>query len=44
MIINLKDFEKLLAQQKVYDAWQYVQSLAETLTYMMISCELLEKV
>lgn len=44
MTIDLKAFQKSLAQQKVYDAWQYVQSLRETLTYMNVSYELLEKV
>lgn len=44
MIIDLKDFQKSLAQHKVYDAWQYVESLRETLTYMNVSCELLENV
>lgn len=44
MTIDLKAFQKSLAEQKVYDAWQYVESLRETLTYMNISCELLEKV
>ncbi|MBU3130561.1 hypothetical protein [Clostridium tagluense] len=44
MTIDLNAFQKSLAQHKVYDAWQYVESLRETLTYMNISCELLEKV
>jgi len=44
MNIDLKTFQKSLAQHKVYDAWQYIESLRETLTYMNISCELLEKV
>ncbi|WP_346879907.1 hypothetical protein [Clostridium sp. UBA3061] len=44
MTIDLKAFQKSLAQQKVYDAWQYVESLRETLTYMSVSCGLLEKV
>lgn len=44
MTIDLKTFQKSLAQQKVYDAWQYVESLGETLTYMNVSCELLEKI
>lgn len=42
--MDLANFQKVLAQNKVYDAWQYVQSLNETLTYMNISVELLEKV
>lgn len=44
MAINLKDFQKALAQYKVYDAWQYVESLNEMLTYMKASFALLEKV
>lgn len=44
MAINLKDFQKALAQYKVYDAWQYVESLNEMLTYMKASFNLLEKV
>lgn len=44
MTIDLKTFQRSLAQQKVYDAWQYVESLRETLTFMNLSCELLEKV
>lgn len=42
--MNLASFQKTLAQNKVYDAWQYVQSLNETLAYMNMSGELLEKV
>lgn len=44
MAINYKDLEKALAQNKVYNAWQYVQSLNETLTYMNVSYEMLKKV
>lgn len=44
MSIDLKAFQKSLAEQKVYDAWQYVESLGETLTYMNVSYKLLEKV
>ena len=44
MAVNFKDIEKVLAQNKVYDAWQYVQSLYETLSYMTISYEMLTKV
>jgi len=36
--------ERKLAEKKVYDAWQYVKSLQETLTYMAASYELLVKV
>lgn len=42
--MNFASLQKVLAQNKVYDAWQYVQSLAETLDYMNMSAELLEKV
>ncbi len=44
MAINYKDLEKELAQNKVYNAWQYVQSLNETLMYMNVSYEMLKKV
>lgn len=44
MNIDLKAFQNALAQQKVYDAWQYVESLRELLTYMNVSRELLKKV
>lgn len=44
MGFDLKKFQKELAQQKVYDTWQYVNSLGEMLTYMNLSCELLDKV
>ena len=37
--INYKDLEKALAQNKVYNAWQYVRSLNETLIYMNVSYE-----
>ena len=39
--MNFVSLQKALAQNKVYDAWQYVQSLAETLGYMNMSAELL---
>lgn len=42
--MNFANFQKVLAQNKVYDAWQYVQSLKETLAYMNMSVELLENV
>ena len=42
--MDFSSFQKTLAQNKVYDAWQYVQSLNETLAYMNMSAELLEKV
>ena len=44
MAFDLKKFQKELAQQKAYDTWQYVNSLREMLTYMNMSCELLDKV
>lgn len=44
MAFDLKKLQKELAQQKVYDTWQYVNSLREMLTYMNMSCELLDKV
>ncbi len=44
MAINYKDLEKKhFAQNKVYNAWQYVQSLNETLMYMNVSYEMLKK-
>lgn len=44
MSFDYKEFQKELAQQKVYDTWQYVNSLLEMLTYMRLSSELIEKV
>lgn len=44
MNINLKDLQKDLSANKVYDAWQYVESLLETLDYMELSYALLGKV
>lgn len=44
MNIDTKKLEKVLAENKVYDAWQYVQSLMETLDYMSVSYEMLAKV
>lgn len=44
MPIDIKTLEKTLAEYKVYDAWQYVESLRETLGYMNVSCEMLFKV
>lgn len=41
---DIKKFEKIIAENKVYDAWQYVQSLLETLVYMSVSYEMLLKV
>ena len=42
--MNFQSLQKVLAQNKVYDAWQYVQSLEETLAYMNMSAELIKKV
>lgn len=44
MTIDVKLLEKTLAQHKVYDAWQYVQSLQETLNYMKTSYNMLIKI
>lgn len=44
MNIDFKQLEKKLAEQKVYDAWQYVKSLHETLGYMTMSYNLLNKI
>lgn len=44
MNIDFKQLEKKLAEQKVYDAWQYVKSLHETLGYMSISYKLINKI
>lgn len=44
MSLDFKEFEKNLAVNKVYNAWQYVESLRETLGYMSISYEMLLKV
>ncbi|WZL73403.1 hypothetical protein QBE52_01315 [Clostridiaceae bacterium 35-E11] len=41
MSIDLKLLRKRLAEHKVYDAWQYVNSLQETLTYMNVSYKML---
>lgn len=44
MNIDFKLLEKTLAEHKVYDAWQYVESLNETLGYMSMSYNLINKV
>ncbi|MCH1978246.1 hypothetical protein MCG44_00565 [Lawsonibacter sp. OA9] len=44
MAVDLKEFKKKLAENKVYDAWQYVESLKETLGYMSVSYDMLVKV
>lgn len=44
MRLNLKEFQKELAHQKVYDTWQYIDSLREILSYMELSYQLLVNV
>ena len=44
MTIDFNELERKLAKNKVYNAWQYVQSLCETLEYMEVSYEMLDKV
>lgn len=44
MVVDFKELQNKLAENKVYDAWQYVQSLIETLTFMNASYTLLENV
>lgn len=44
MNFDIKEFQKELAHQKVYDTWQYVDSLREMLTYMELSYQLLVNV
>jgi len=44
MTFNYNVLERKLAEQKVYDVWQYAKSLQETLSYMDSSYELLRKV
>jgi len=44
MRLDIKEFQKELAHQKVYDTWQYVDSLREMLTYMDLSYQLLVNV
>jgi len=44
MAIDINLLERTLAEHKVYDAWQYVQSLQETLSYMKTSYSMLIKV
>jgi len=40
MSVDLKDLQLKLAEQKVYDAWQYVESLCKYIKYMRISQDL----
>ena len=44
MEVDFKQIERALAEYKVYDAWQYIESLGETLGYMTLSRELVEDV
>lgn len=44
MSIDISALERALAEHKVYDAWQYVKSLQETLGYMSMSYNMLTKV
>lgn len=44
MAIDIGSLKKALAEHKVYDAWQYVESLQETLGYMSVSYNMLIKV
>lgn len=44
MPIDISRLERTLAEYKVYDAWQYVKSLQETLGYMSVSYNMLLKV
>ncbi|MEC0106883.1 hypothetical protein P4H27_08020 [Paenibacillus taichungensis] len=44
MAVDFKLLERTLAEHKVYDAWQYVKSLHETLGYMNMSYNLINKV
>ena len=44
MPIDISRLERTLAEHKVYDAWQYVKSLQETLGYMSVSYKMLLKV
>ena len=42
MSVDLKDLQLKLAEYKVYDAWQYVNSLQRYLEYMKLSYELID--
>ena len=44
MTVDFNELERKLAENKVYNAWQYVQSPCETLGYMEVSYEMLGKV
>lgn len=41
MSIDIKELQKELAHQKVYDTWQYIDSLREMLAYMDLANQLL---
>ena len=43
MSVDLKLLQQKLAEYKVYDAWQYVQGLMESMRYAHLSKELTEK-
>lgn len=42
MSVDLKDLQLKLAEHKVYDAWQYVNSLQHYLEYMKLSYKLID--
>lgn len=44
MSIDISVLQRALAKHKVYNAWQYVESLQETLGYMSVSYNMLTKV
>ena len=44
MSVNLQLLQQELAHYKVYDAWQYVQGLMESMRYANLSRDLAEKV
>ena len=44
MTSKTTNLQIILAKYKVYDAWQYVQSLSQTLTYMNASQAIIERV
>lgn len=43
-MVNFNDLKKELANHKVFDAWQYVESLLETMNYMEMSRTLVKAV
>lgn len=44
MTVNFNDLKTELSKNKVFDAWQYVESLLETLNYMEMSSTLIKEV